>query len=732
MLALVKELLLKRCVPHSFVEPLTQIHRTVQTNPQQRIQDIAEIISELRDPMKEERPEMIMEVADDEKVMEEKEEMSKVEKDRMMASQNAKKVEIAKIRVKLNILQDNLDTAIREKDFMKAQNLQLDIDEQDEKLQSLNEELALLVTAPRSAAKKQATEKKIVEEPSQQPVAQSSETIVEDPEVVHKCLVMLFQLLQSPDISTLNATLQTVLDEFVKNAITNLDLTIKIEALKTLAAFCLRSLDLAKMHILLFSQIALVDVVNVRVAALEAIFDLLMWYGVASFTEQESMFETSSFSEDDASQSGNPIVSKLSELLDDRDLEVRTKVTEGLCKLMMSKVITSSKLFTRLILMWYNPVTDANGRLRHVLGAFFPLYASMAKENQVSIADSFMPTMKTISSAPVTSPLTEVDLEDVGLFLIQLTNNEFLQCKDLRQEENCHDGIAYAICNQIISEPLSFHVKLYTKLLGNLNISSDDFTKLRELKALHQQMAESVKDKICLKTLEKFGKRVEVYLEQNPDKEENEESKKNDEEAAAAAEATMNNTTKMFRKRALFSQTCNTLLEENPEVIDEEKATMIRDIVVKSDEEEDDLFATPKAAKVVPSTVGEIEITRIEESPLESEASRDDIVSGNMRSRRLVAIENTDDLNDSSPTTSTQIERRSSKRLSTKSGGSTTTEDESEDSKSGPKKRNSRGKVKPAVEPIKPQRKSRRIVDSSTGSSEEDASIKATKKRTRK
>ena len=80
----------------------------------------------------------------------------------------------------------------------------------------------------------------------------------------------------------------------------------------------------------------------------------------------------------DGSQVGNPVVAKLSELLfqklfsfslnfvflnlffklfnlgellDDRDLEVRTKVAEGLCKLMMSKVITSSKLFTRLILV---------------------------------------------------------------------------------------------------------------------------------------------------------------------------------------------------------------------------------------------------------------------------------------------------------------------------------------------------------------------------------------------
>ena len=54
-----KELLLRTNVPHTFVEPLMKIHRTVQTNGQQRIQDVAEIISELRDPMKIERSDVI-------------------------------------------------------------------------------------------------------------------------------------------------------------------------------------------------------------------------------------------------------------------------------------------------------------------------------------------------------------------------------------------------------------------------------------------------------------------------------------------------------------------------------------------------------------------------------------------------------------------------------------------------------------------------------------------------
>ena len=73
---------------------------------------------------------------------------SKAEKDKMVEGQQKKKVEIAKIKVKLNILRDDLENAIRDKDFLKAQDLQLDVDDLDSKLINLNEELALMVIPP--------------------------------------------------------------------------------------------------------------------------------------------------------------------------------------------------------------------------------------------------------------------------------------------------------------------------------------------------------------------------------------------------------------------------------------------------------------------------------------------------------------------------------------------------------------------------------------------------------
>ena len=99
------------------------------------------------------------------------------------------------------------------------------------------------------------------------------------------------------------------------------------------------------------------DAMEVRQTALEVIFDLLMWYGVGAFMDSDcsvnsANIETILDSEikdtytqggnlslnDLNAQGANPIVAVISKLLDDRDLEIRTKVC-------LVFIITFSTLF---------------------------------------------------------------------------------------------------------------------------------------------------------------------------------------------------------------------------------------------------------------------------------------------------------------------------------------------------------------------------------------------------
>lgn len=55
--------------------------------------------------------------------------------------------------------------------------------------------------------------------------------------------------------------------------------------------------------------------------------------------------------------------------------DLRTETAEGLSKLMYTGRISSAKMLSRLVLLWYNPVTEDDTRLRHCLGVFFQLYS---------------------------------------------------------------------------------------------------------------------------------------------------------------------------------------------------------------------------------------------------------------------------------------------------------------------------------------------------------------------
>ena len=55
--------------------------------------------------------------------------------------------------------------------------------------------------------------------------------------------------------------------------------------------------------------------------------------------------------------------------------EIRTVCAEGFAKLLLAGRVVSPSLLTRLLLLWYNPVTEDDTRLRHCIGTFLPIYA---------------------------------------------------------------------------------------------------------------------------------------------------------------------------------------------------------------------------------------------------------------------------------------------------------------------------------------------------------------------
>ena len=181
--------------------------------------------------------------------------LSKAELARREDAQRKKQVEMAKVRVQLNILKNDLEEAIQNQDFVKAQLIKLEMDKLDVEQNKLQDELteaAAMAPVPSSGARQTKTKQTgesiskkrkslepqqggmDVEDGDEEQLNASVNVKCDDPFIIHKSLKMLGVMLESNDIKSMNATLQSLLDEFVVPSVQNVDFQIRNSAVKAM------------------------------------------------------------------------------------------------------------------------------------------------------------------------------------------------------------------------------------------------------------------------------------------------------------------------------------------------------------------------------------------------------------------------------------------------------------------------------------------------------------------
>uniref|UniRef100_A0A8C7J4L4 Non-SMC condensin I complex, subunit G n=1 Tax=Oncorhynchus kisutch TaxID=8019 RepID=A0A8C7J4L4_ONCKI len=303
--------------------------------------------------------------------------------------------------------------------------------------------------------------------------------------------------------------------EKILPSISNAQPAVRNMAVVCLGTCALHSKDLVNTHLVLLLQIAQLDEAKIRISALRSVIDLLLLYGFTLLSERPSVAPQTSHSPanqedqekgeepEEGSSTAQSILMMLSDFLDSEVSELRTETAEGLAKLMYSGRISSAKLLSRLVLLWYNPVTEDDTRLRHCLGVFFQLYARESRAHQECVEECFLPTLQTLLNAPATSPLAEVDVTNVAELLVELTRPSSLIKPGDTQEVCVHDYLAVRVCGEMLKDPSAPEVRLYAKVLNSLELSADGNTT-RDLVTLLQQVTQEVKDRIALRAVEKL------------------------------------------------------------------------------------------------------------------------------------------------------------------------------------------------------------------------------------
>ncbi|XP_041789440.1 condensin complex subunit 3 isoform X2 [Chelmon rostratus] len=469
VLAVLQEMLALPQTPSSLVSLLTEKLLNLIPDDQRRIQAVAEIISDVREP--------IMEAS---RPVDENE-------------NRRQQVQLAEVKVRILEAKQTLEDCITAQEFSRAAELKDSITELENRRNRIIQEIA----------------------ESTQPADKEVRTEKNDPETLLRCLTMCAELLKQMSIKTrIGPTISALMSSLILPSIANAHPAVRNMAVVCLGTCTLHSKELAKTHMVLLLQIAQLDEIKIRISALRAIIDLLLLFGFQLLSEaaatqtsqspdrqeEDAAVEEKGDVPEDSSQS---IIVMLSDFLDSEVSDLRTETAEGLAKLMYTGRISSAKMLSRLVLLWYNPVTEDDTRLRHCLGVFFQLYARESRAHQEVVEESFLPTVRTLMNAPATSPLAEVDINNVLELFVELTRPSVLIKPSTTTEVCVHDYLAVRMCGEMLKDPTAPEVRLYAKTLSNLELSRDE-TVRKDLQTLLQQLVQVVKDRVCLRALEKM------------------------------------------------------------------------------------------------------------------------------------------------------------------------------------------------------------------------------------
>uniref|UniRef100_A0A8C1HCI1 Non-SMC condensin I complex, subunit G n=1 Tax=Cyprinus carpio carpio TaxID=630221 RepID=A0A8C1HCI1_CYPCA len=468
MVAVLQEILVMPKTPTSLIGLLVEKLIGLLRDETQKIQMVAEIISDVREPI------LPISAPVDEN------------------EKRRKQVRLAEVRVQIMEAKQNLEECISCQDFSRAAVLKDSISQ----LEELKNQLTLEASQPADSIKEQRVEKS-------------------DPETLLKCLTMCAELFKQINIKRgICPTMNALIESLILPSVSNPNPAVRNMAVICLGTAALHSKDLANTHLVLLLQITQLDEPKIRISALRALIDQLLLNGLNILQDKSAPISQAPDSPDNSN--GQPeqqteeestvqsILKMLSEFLDSEICELRTETAEGLAKLMYCGRILSPKLLSRLVLLWYNPVTEDDQRLRHCLGVFLQLYSRASRTNQECVEESFLPTMRTLFNAPVTSPLSEVDASNVAELFVELTRPSALVQPAAIQAVSVHDSLAVRICNEILRDVSAPEVRLYCKTLSWLEINTEPGPANSELQLLLKDILQEVKDKYCTRVIEKL------------------------------------------------------------------------------------------------------------------------------------------------------------------------------------------------------------------------------------
>ncbi|KAF9431507.1 hypothetical protein BGZ76_000225 [Entomortierella beljakovae] len=194
-----------------------------------------------------------------------------------------------------------------------------------------------------------------------------------------RCLTITKYLLErSAEPLKENSYMYGLLNELVIPALGRNEELVQELGLHCLGLICVLDQNLAKSNMELFLTCIFAENASnqVRVLSLKIVFDLLLTFGMTAMS---------------STVSEETIIQALTKSLEADEDEIQAVAAEGVCKLMLTRLLKNPGLLRMLIILYFDPETANKNHLRQCLNYFLQVYFHSSHENQVTLSEIFVP-----------------------------------------------------------------------------------------------------------------------------------------------------------------------------------------------------------------------------------------------------------------------------------------------------------------------------------------------------
>ncbi|MES1920157.1 hypothetical protein MHBO_001864, partial [Bonamia ostreae] len=223
-------------------------------------------------------------------------------------------------------------------------------------------------------------------------------------------LELIKDMLRFSKIGTSLPDIRFIKEKLILPCVTRDNPFIRAPAIEALALYCYFDSDEARKYIVLLFHVLKKDQEALKLIALKSIIDLLLIHSDLAQLKTDSIDENA-----ESGLSESSIVDALSSFLGSDDEVMMYTAVEGFAKLITVGRVREVKPISMCILLLFNPNSSDEEPIQQCLSLFFSSFLLLKGKNFANnarlFAKAFLPTIKIILHAPLSSPLSKISVQ---------------------------------------------------------------------------------------------------------------------------------------------------------------------------------------------------------------------------------------------------------------------------------------------------------------------------------